>query len=204
MEDNIPEMCKNCKYREMAENRKTPDLGEMIKLAMMVSKMFGQGTVARQPAPAPAPSPVSASEASIQSVKTQDVTDYDSLIQDKRIKIIKASLPFLHPDLQKFMHLASKMFEINNILSSQLYASRVSVVQTTSDPQELSLGMLRAITPHLDAGEKHQVEAACKALEMIGIMRSVEKLRGGKKKPDDEKEEGTASEEPPELINIST
>lgn len=202
MEDNIPEMCKNCKYREMTEKRKTPDLGEMIKLAMMVSRMFGQGTAARQTAPAPAP--VSASEASIQSAKTQDVTDYDSLIQDKKIKIIKASLPFLHPDLQKFMHLAAKMLEINNIISSQLYASRVSMVQTTSAPEELSLGMLRAITPHLDVGEKHQVEAACKALEIIGIMKSVEKLRGSREKPDDEKEEGTASEEPPELINIST
>jgi len=198
MEDNINEMCKNCKYREMSENRKTPDLGEMIKLAMMVSKMLGQRSPAGQSAPTPVPASVP--EPSNQSIQTQQIANIDSLIEDKKIKIIKSSIPFLQPEHQQMMHLTTKFLEIKNILNSQLYVSRV---HTSSAPEERSLGMLRAIMPHLDSDEKNKVEAACKALEMITIMKSMEKIKASKEESDNE-ENNTILDEPVKFTNGDT
>ncbi len=200
MEDNMYDICRNCKYREAAEKSRTPDLGEMIKLAMMVSKMFGQGAASRQ---SPSAAPASAAETALQSGSSQEILDYDSLIQDKRIKIIKASIPFLHPEIQKYVHLTAKFLEITNIVNSPLYTSRIRTSSYHEQPvEELSLGMLRAVSPHLDEGERQRIEAACKALEMISIMKSVEKIRSGKEEEKDGEE--VQENDIPELQRINT
>jgi hypothetical protein len=44
--------------------------------------------------------------------------------------------------------------------------------------------MLKAIRPHLDLGQQYTMDIACKALEMIEVMRSMGRLKSPE--PEDE------------------
>lgn len=165
------EMCENCKYRISAEKNKSPDLGEMLKLAMMVSKLFNQVTPARQQDTQPKEKREEQKSIAGTGMVVQNV---DQLIEDKKIRIIKSALPYLDPELQPVIHLIAKTLEIRNILKSDFYKARA---QTLGSLEDRSLGMLNAIKPHLEPDERYKVEIASKALEMIKIMRSLENIK---------------------------
>jgi hypothetical protein len=176
MGNKLNEMCENCQYRKSAEKGKSPDLGEMLKLAMMVSKMFGQNSPSGKPVPE---APQQASN--VQPANQPAVMNIDSIAEDKRIRIIKSALPFLEPSQQQFMHLLAKCLEIRNIMNSSIYHSRT---RSSATPGQSSVGMLKAIRPHLDLGQQYTMDIACKALEMIEVMRSMGRLKSPE--PEDE------------------
>ncbi|MDI6705796.1 MAG: hypothetical protein QME73_06040 [Bacillota bacterium] len=172
MNTELKEICENCQYKKAAEKNKSPDLGEMLKLAMMISKMFSQNLPSRKPADEP---PQQAS--SVQRMALPAVVNIDAFAEDKRIRIIKSALPYLEPNQQQLMHLVAKCMEIKNIVSSNLYQTRVSC---KTEPGQSSLGMLNAIKPHLDSTEQYIMDIACKALEMVEVMRAMDKIKASR------------------------
>jgi hypothetical protein len=162
-------MCQNCKYKEMAERNKTPDIGEMLKLAMIVSKMLGQNNAQKQSTDAKTPSQKPAD-----GFMHPVIASMDSLVEDKRIRIIKSSLPFLQPGHQQIMHLVTKLLEIKNIANSSAYMAKTRSIHTV---ERSPVGMLHSIRPHLEPEEKYTMDIACKALEMINVMSAMSKLK---------------------------
>jgi hypothetical protein len=162
-------MCQNCKYKEMAEKNKAPDIGEMLKLAMMVSKLIGQNNAQRQAAESNTPSQKPA-EGFMRPV----VASMDSLIEDKTIRIIKSSLPFLQPGHQRIMHLVTKLLEIKNIANTNAYMAKTRSIHTI---ERSPVGMLHAIKPNLALEERYTMDIACKALEIINVINAMNKLK---------------------------
>lgn len=173
MNTELKEICENCQYKKAAEKNKSPNLGEMLKLAMMVSKMFSQNSSLKKPVDE---APQQAS--SVQRVALPVVMSADSFAEDKRIRIIKSALPYLEPGQQQLMHLVAKCMEIRNIISSDLYQAKIrSKTEAGTDFGQSSLGMLNAIKPHLNTDEQYTMDIACKALEMVEVMKMMDKIR---------------------------
>jgi len=194
MNTPMNEMCEKCHYRIEAEKKRTPDLAQMLKLAMMVSKMFGQAGGAKTQPP---PDTVRHHENG-HTHHLPAAFAMDSLVEDKRIRIIKASLPYLDPTYQQLMHFLAKCLELKNIIDPKLYFDRAA---SKSDGNRSPLGMLAAVKPHLETEEQAAVSVACKALEMIEVFRLMDTITKG---PDaaDKKEPGKSDKDPPAFENI--
>jgi len=194
MDTTMNEMCEKCQYKITAEKNKSPDLGQMLKLAMMVSKMFGQMG---------GPKPQAALDTSDKFHKPHlphrpSVFTMDSLVEDKRIRIIKASLPYLDPTYQQLMHILAKCLELKNIMNPNLYSNSMASLQVNN---QSPLGMLTAIKPHLSSEEQATLGIACKALEMLEIIQVMDKIPLGTH-TDQQKEPGDSEHEPPSFENI--
>jgi len=182
MDTNINEMCEKCHYRITAEKNKPPDMGQLLKLAMMVSKMFSQAGRAK-----PQADPDSFEKPHSALVPHRPFFSMDAIAEDKTIKIIKASLPYLDPACRQVMHILAKCMELKNIMNPEAYSSRASLCAA---PRPSALGMLSAVKPHLEPDEQAALTIASKALEMVEVFRMM----------DSEKPQTT--KEPPSFENI--
>jgi hypothetical protein len=194
MDTPMNEMCEKCHYRITAQKNKAPDMGQMLKLAMMVSKMFAQTGGAK---------PQTVTDSTHRPERKHShpgpaVFSMDSLAEDKKIKIIKASLPYLDPTYQQLMHIVAKCLELKNIMNPELYSDKVA---SKSDNRRSSLGMLTAIKPHLEPGEQAAMNIACKAIEMIEIFRLMDTITSGPN-PGGEKDSGVSDIIPPAFESI--
>lgn len=195
MDSKINEMCEKCQYKIAAEKNKPPDLGQMLKLAMLVSKMFGQAGEAKPPA---APDITGKSPKPHAAHHRPAVFTMDSLAEDKRIRIIKASLPYLDPTYQQLMHIVAKCLELKNIMNSSMYQSSMASLPVAN---QSPLGMLSAIRPHLNSQEQATMGIACKALEMLEIMQVMDKIPHGTQ-AQQQLEHETAEKNPPFFESI--
>lgn len=191
------EMCEKCQYRIEAQKTKAPDLGQILKLAMMVSKMFGQQNDSGSSSkPGITQQPIKKNDVGPSSVFTMD-----SLIEDKKIRIIKASLPYLDPTYQQLMHFLAKCLELKNIIDPDLYFEKTA---SMSGQNRSPVGMLGAIKPHLEPKEQTATDIACKAFEIVELFRLMDAFKrisdtDEEKEP---KESEVSKETPPDFENI--
>ena len=178
MDTEMNEMCKNCHYRITAEKNKSPDLGQMLKLAMMVSKMFGQTGQTSDAKPQALPATVDRSPGKNMH-HNPAIFQMDTLAEDKTIRIIKASLPHLDPTYSQLMHIIAKVMELKNIMNPDLYFGS-SALRTGHSPSPL--GMLSAVKPHLDPEGQAALNVAGKALEMVEVFRMMDTIKPEAKK----------------------
>ncbi|HOO11824.1 MAG TPA: hypothetical protein PK684_02605 [Bacillota bacterium] len=166
MESKVNEMCEKCHYRIAAEKNKSLDLGQLLKLAMMVSNMFGQKSENK-----PQAQPDTAEKKQGTFIPHTPVFSMDALCENKTIRIIKASLPYLDPTYRQLMHVLAKCMELKNIINPELYFSRTPL---TLGHRPSAVGMLSAIRPHLEPDEQAAITIAGKALEMVEIFRMMD------------------------------
>ncbi|MGI6704106.1 MAG: hypothetical protein ACOX42_08865 [Clostridia bacterium] len=178
MATEMNEMCKNCHYRITAEKSKPPDLGQMLKLAMMVSNMFGQKGQTNGSKPQALPGTVDREHDRLKPYSPA-LCPMDALAEDKKIRIIKASLPHLDPTYRQLMHVIAKIMELKNITNPNLYFES-SALRASHNPSPL--GMLSSIKPHLDPEEQTAISVASKALEMVELFRMMDTITPDTKK----------------------
>ena len=166
MESKINEMCEKCHYRIAAEKNKSLDLGQLLKLAMMASNMIGQKSENK-----PQPQPDTAENKHRPHFHHMPVFPMDALGENKMVRIIKASLPYLDPTYRQLMHVLAKCMELKNITNPEVYFSQTPL---TVGHRPSPVAMLSAIKPHLEPDEQAAISIAGKALEMVEIFRMMD------------------------------
>ena len=166
MESKINEMCEKCHYRITAEKNKSLDLGQLLKLAMMVSNLFGQKSENK-----PQVQPDTAENKQGTFIPHGPVFPMDALGENKTVRIIKASLPYLDPTYRQLLHVIAKCMELKNIMNPEAYFGRTPL---TAGHRPSAVAMLSAIKPHLEPDEQAAITIAGKALEMVELFRMMD------------------------------
>ena len=176
MESKVNEMCEKCHYRIAAEKNKSLDMGQLLKLAMMVSNMFAQRNENK-----PQEQPDTAGNKRGAFIPHRHVFPMDALGENKTIRIIKASLPYLDPTYRQLMHVIAKCMELKNIIDPDVYFGRTPL---TAGHRPSAVAMLSAIRPHLEPDEQAAITIAGKALEMVELFRMMDtKITDTQKSP---------------------
>jgi hypothetical protein len=166
MDSKVNEMCEKCHYRIAAEKNKSLDMGQLLKLAMMVSNMFAQRNENK-----PQEQPDTAENIRGPFIPHRPFFPMDALGENKTVRIIKASLPYLDPTYRQLMHVLAKCMELKNIMNPDVYFGRTPL---TAGHRPSAVAMLSAIRPHLEPDEQAAVTIAGKALEMVELFRMMD------------------------------
>ena len=95
----------------------------------------------------------------------------DALGENKTVRIIKASLPYLDPTYRQLMHVIAKCMELKNIMNPDVYFGRSPL---TTGHRPSAVAMLSAIRPHLEPDEQAAITIAGKALEMVELFHMMD------------------------------
>ena len=96
-----------------------------------------------------------------------NVTPFDSLIQDRHLQMLKAALPYITNSNQKMMALMIKFMELRRTMT--LYNGSTASIQMCSIPEEepLPLQMLNAMRKFCTEQEQETIDMLSNYMQMF-------------------------------------
>lgn len=113
------------------------------------------------------------------------ITDFDSMIQDEHHQLLKAALPYMQPNGQKFISFYVKFQELRNTFS--LFSEEENTLSAcSSGKRNLSpIEMLSDIRKFCPKKDQETIDSLLNFINMYTLYNKYNQAFGGNEKPED-------------------